>query len=559
MDPDHIKRVAWVLCVGAGVLGAVSTLPALVGRVRRVPGAVSNGLLTVAGALLVTIGAGLVGFRLDAGSGHRGCALALGIAVLVAPLATLVGAWCVDGAERSEAPGSPKGDEVSSAWSLIPGVFLMGLALFQIGWFAHRYGVNARLQWQFWTLGMTVGLVWSVLMQQATHLWKGFQSPSGSVSGAGLMAVALAWALQMADYHFSASSTSPWFVIFCGVGILAGWLLSMVVAAMLTVNRATVLCTAAIMALAVGAVAGSAQAYIVREDNLLATVACGFLAALLLLALAGDSSRPAPDGLTLSIVALVLAGLAWAGFKLMMGLGVAVAALGFLAAWPTASALEMTTPSGRLGSQRFIELAGTFLVLLSGLKVFQEVANLMQSGVDIAEGNVMAALVCGTALAVQLEAIFGRSPSIEQPIRGAKVLLDALARALGVVGIESLAIVGVALFAGLEGVAALIIGLALWTLLTATSTAASGGEGSPATFRSMPAGLLTISLALALAPLNGLLTHVTRAQKMEMAIAVACVAVVAIGVGAWWKRWTRGVSPLKAEEAPEERKLRNEG
>ena len=61
--------------------------------------------------------------------GARGCALALGLGTLVAPLATLVGVCCSDEDDSCRLAGR---------LSLIPASSLFSVALFEMGWVAHR-------------------------------------------------------------------------------------------------------------------------------------------------------------------------------------------------------------------------------------------------------------------------------------------------------------------------------------------------------------------------------------------------------------------------------------
>lgn len=560
MDPEKVKETAFMLASGAGALALVTALPALFGKRRRAPGAMGTSALVIAGGILLTAIAGAVGLKLEAHTGLRGCALAAGAAALLAPLATLVGCLCSD--ESDEAARPP-----SAAWSLIPGIFLFGLALFEMGWLARQYGLHAVMQARYWVLGASLGLTWSVLVLRATRTWPGAEALCGNLAGAGLIAITLNWTLQLAGYHFSAPSTAPWFVLFCGVGILAGWALSLVSAALSpggAGSQASTVGSALVMAVAVGAVAGSAQTYLVPEEQfLLAAIAAGFVASLTLLPLTVGPQRAAAlgkgaDSLAATACVVALAGLAWVGFKLMLGLGMAVCAIGFLAAWPAATAMGVAAPS-RLGMpvpQRFVTIAAGFLTLLTALRVFQEAADLMLSGIDISDGNVLVSLIAGLGLAVLLESLFGRPSIAGVAARGTGVreFLESLVRLFAVVTAGALAILCVTLFAGMEGAAVLVIGLALWSLVAATSIAATGEETGVATYRALPAALLAVSLLFVALPWKDVIADVTREQKWQFVSGLITVAVVGVLVSASLTRRSPPPDAAPAEgegQAPE--------
>jgi hypothetical protein len=532
LDPEIVKRYAFILSAGAGALGVVTAIPAFLGGRVRVGGAIRAGLLALLGGLILFAIAGIVGLRLTPGSGLRGCALAAGCGALLAPLAALIGVFGSDPSDRAEVPPAP-------AWSLMSGIFLLGAGLGEMGWLARTYGVNALQQEQYWSLGVSAGLTWSVLVLRATRVWPGAEALCGNVSGAALTALTIGWTLQLATFHYPSPSLTPWFVIFLGVGLLAGWTLSLVACAMAgggRGNRAATIGSSVVMTLSVAAVAGSAQMNIVREDNLLPAMAAGFLGALLVFTLiAGNESRTeegATDSLSAAVSVLALVGLSWIGFKLMMGLGMAIVACGFLAAWPAATALGVAAPT-RLGvpvPQRFTTLAGASLGLLAAFKVYQEAGDMALTGIDISDGNVLVSLAAGLILPVVLESVFGRRASVALDAPRMP-LLDALARFVGVAAVALAALLCVGLFAGIEGVGVLALGLGLWGWMAAGAMAGTGREDGFATFRSLPAALLTASLAIVALPLKVHLADVTRVQKMEVAVAILAIAALIVLLG----------------------------
>lgn len=536
MDPEQVKQTAFMLTAGAGALSVITSLPALIGARKRHPSAIGSAGLAIAGALVMVAVAGFAATRLPAGAGLRGCALMAGLGALLAPLATLVGALCSDPSDTDDVPPP-------AAWSLIPGILLSGLALAELGWLTKQYGVNARMQAEFWTLGLALGLTWSVLVLRANHGWPGAEALCGNLSGAALISLALGWALQLATHHFPAPSNAPWFVLFCGVGLLAGWTLSLAVAAIFSGGqggRGTTMGSTVMMALSIFFVAGSAQVHLVREAPLLAGVATGFIGALLLsgLAIGGDDHKP--DGLAAQATVLMLAALAWVGFKLMMGLGVAVCAVGFLAAWPCAIAMGVAAPSrhGMPIPQRFAALGGATLALLAAFRAYQEAAELGLSGIDVADGNVLMALVAGLGLPVLFESVFGRQPATAgQPASSpARAGFEAVVRFVGVTLVTGLAVVCIGLFAGTAGVGCLILGLALWGVTASAAMAATGAESGLPTWRSLPAGLLTAAAAMVALPWYSALADVTRAQKLQVVIVVTAAAIVGLILGALARR-----------------------
>lgn len=536
MDPEQVKQTAFMLTAGAGALAVITSLPALIGARKRHPSAMGSAVLALGGALVLDAVAGFVATRLPTGAGLRGCALMAGLGALLAPLATLLGALCSDESDADDVPPP-------AAWSLIPGLLLSGLALVELGWMTKQYGVNARVQAEYWTLGLSLGLTWSVLVLRANRGWPGAEALCGNLSGAALISLAIGWTLQLASHHFPAPSTAPWFVIFCGVGLLAGWALSLAVTAIFSAGqggRGTTLASSVMMALAVFCVAGSAQLHLVREAPLLAGVATGFLGALLLsgLAIGGDDQKP--DGLAAQATVLMLAALAWVGFKLMMGLGVAVCAVGFLAAWPCAIAMGVAAPSrfGMPTPQRFAALGGATLALLAAFRVYQEAADLGLSGIDVSDGNVLMALVAGLGLPVLFESVFGRQSATagEPASSAARAGFEAVLRFLGVSLVTGLAVVCIGLFAGTAGVGCLILGLALWGVTASAAMAATGSESGLPTWRSLPAGLLTAATALIALPWYGVLADVTREQKLQVVMVVAAAALLGLIVGALSRR-----------------------
>ena len=540
MDPEQVKHVAFMLCAGAGALAVATSLPALRGGRVRHRAALPSAWLALLGAVLVAVIAGIAGMRLPAGTGARGCALMVGLGAALAPLATLVGALCSDEGDTEDAPPS-------AAWSLIPGIVLGGLALAELGFMAKQYGIYAHTQQEYWTLGVTLGLTWSVLVLRANRGWPGAENLCGNLSGAALIALALGWTSQLAGHHFPSPSTSPWFVLFCGVGLMAGWTLSLGFAAVFSQGqggRGATMASAVMMALSVFLVAGSAQMHLVREAPLLAAVATGFLGALLLSGLAIGGDDQVPDGLAAQATVVMLAALAWVGFKLMLGLGVALCAVGFLAAWPCATAMGVAAASrfGMPTPQRFAALGGATLALLGAFRVYQEAADLSLSGVDVADGNVLMALVVGVGLPVLLESTFGRQPAGagEPAASSLHALLEAAVRGIGVVLVTALAVACMGLFAGTAGVGCLVLGLALWGLVASAAMAATGAESGLPTWRSLPAGLLVAALALVALPWNGVLADVTRAQKLQVVAVGTVAALVGLAVSAYNRRGQRG-------------------
>lgn len=540
MDPEQVKQTAFMLALGAGALALVTALPAFRGGRRRHPAAAPSALGALAGGGAIALVSALAGANLPPGTGARGCALLVGLAALLAPLATIVGVLCSDEADAENVP-SP------ASWSLIPGIVLSGLALAQLGWLAKTYGVNARVQVQFWMLGASLGLCWSVLVLRANRAWPGAEALCGNTSGAALIALTLGATMQLASHHFPAPSTAPWFVLFCGVGIMAGWTLSMGATALLDQGRggrSATLASAILMGISIFLVAGSAQMHLVKEAPLLAAVATGFIGALLLSGLAVGSDDGAPDGMAAQATVLMLAALAWVGFKLMMGLGVAACALGFLAAWPCATAMGVAAPSrfGMPTPQRFAALGGAALAMLAAFRVYQEAADLALPGIDVSDGNVLMALVSGLGLPVLLESVFGRPPATatEADANTLQSVLQAAIRLIGVTLVSGLALLCMALFAGPAGVSCLLLGLALYGVLAAAAMAAIGAEAGLPTWRSLPAALLTATFALVALPWNDALADVTRLQKVQVVIVVASAMLVALLVSAFSRRGQRG-------------------
>ncbi len=543
MDPDHVKQVVWELCAGAGVLALLALLAAAFGRRRRAPGAVASGGVALTLSLLVAIAALGVASGLAPGTGQRGCALALALGFLVAPLGAFAGGLCSDPGDRPEVPPPP-------AWSLLPGLVVTGTALCAMGWLEGHYGIRCRHQLDFWNLGVASGLVLCVLVLRAGNAWGAAEALCGSLSGASLLVLTLGWSVEIAVAHFSEAPTAPWFVMFCGVAILAGWTMALVVSAMTTGgngNLTATLVSAVVMAVAVGGVASSVSVNIVHEYNIVPAMSAGFVAALLLLSFTVGERGAFPDNVTAVTAMLVLTGLAWVGFKLMAGLGVAVVAVGFLAVWPAATALGVAAPS-RLGmpvAQRFITLAGSFLALLTAFKVFAHVTDLRSVGIDLTDGNTLAAMIVALGFPIVLESLFGRcplccvenrdgapsgsandaSPAIRT--RGAvAIFFRAFARLVIVFGAAFIAVVCLALFAGTGGVASLVLGAAVWGMLSASSVASTGEEGGLLSFRGMPAALLMACVALVATPWKDALIDVTRAQKLHVIFGLGGVAVL---------------------------------
>ena len=136
--------------------------------------------------------------------------------------------------------------------------------------------------------------------------------------------------------------------------------------------------------------------------------------------------------------------------------------------------------------QRFITLAGGCLALLAAFKVYQEAGDLMQSGVDIADGNVMVSLVadrcCPWCSRRSADAV---SPCRALPfsVRRACALAWSQRHACCVVGVATAALVCVALFA-VEGGGVMLLGA-----VESADGSLHGGHGRggrPLTFRSLP-------------------------------------------------------------------------
>ena len=513
----------------------------------------------------MALAAVIVLFQLPPGTGIRGCAAAAALGCMQVPAASLVQSLCNQHSDYTPAHRSV-GVDPASSWSMVPGVFLIASGLLCMGLISHQYGIRAVAQWEGLVLGTCVGLAWTMVALRALASWAYADVAMGNLSGAALVVVALPWMAVMGTFHYLPPSTAPWFPIFAGIGVLAGWTITVVTVAVLSHgqgSRLAAVASAGVMAVALGASSLSAQAIV--KDNVQPAIAAGFLAALFLMVVSSSTQRlleahQAPEDApsdhvdTVASVAavLILASVAWVGFKLLLGYGVLMAALGMLAAFPAAVALGVSSPSaqGVRVPERVASLGGAFLVLLGGMKVLQQEGGMMLSGIDIAEGNVAIALVFGILLPVILEGVSGRRPAFEKPTSPMESILGAGARWLALMGVMTTAVIGGGLYFGLDGVTAMALGVAVWAVLAAGSTAASAAEEGLLTFRALGLAPAFVALAVLLLPYKSVVLDVTRLQKQNVAQAMALFLALALVVaGLLRKRW---MAPPPAEEAPSE-------
>ena len=238
----------------------------------------------------------------------------------------------------------------------------------------------------------------------------------------------------------------------------------------------------------------------------------------------------------------------------MLGFGILMAALGMVAAFPAAVALGVSSPSadGVRVPERVAALGGAFLVLLGGMKVLQQEGGMMLSGIDIAEGNVAIALIFGVLLPVVLEALSGPPPRARRPIlddRGRAGRRDPLGEPDA--GCSRWPSSGGGLYFGPDGVAAMALGLAIWAVLAAGSTAASAAEEGLLTFRTLGLAPAFVALAVLLLPYKSFVLDVTRLQKQQVVLVLALsVALTLIVAGMLRNRWAAELAPADAQPAP---------
>lgn len=559
MDPTQVKLVAWYLSLGAGAVALLAAVISGFGPRERAFGWARAAALSLVGGVLMAAIALVVLFTLAPGSGARGVAAAFALGAVIGPLATLVTAL------RHPIADASAGSVEAPAPILLPGIVMLGAAVLAMGMLANHYGIRANAQWMGLILGLSSGLIWSVLSVRAMTPRPYADWVTGMLIGAGLTAIALPATAVLAGAHFAQPSTAPWFAIFCGAGVLAGWTLTLVAVVLVSRGVGSSLATvsgAIVMCVALGSAAWSAQANIVHEDRLLPVLAVGLLAALLVLAVSASvppaetpEGRRDADPVAALCVAFVVLAVAWVGFKVWLGLGIVVAALGFLSAFPVAAALGASSPAGPLVAERAAALGGAGLLLLGCMKLYQQEANLMLSGIDIADGNVTVALLAGLILPVLVEPLMGRRPGTQatgSPIPGA---ISVLGRFLGCAVVVGAAVVGGALYFNVDGIAAILVGLSAWAVLSAAAFVAQGEENGLLAFRGVFLATAVVGLAVLLLPYKDQLAIVTRAQKMQVLAAVTLVAALAMMLAATLSRRaagpTRPVAPPKPAATPE--------
>jgi hypothetical protein len=534
--------MSWLLSLGCGGLAVLVAIFSAVARGARPPGWARTPRGAMLGGIVLLIVGLCVMSSLPAGTGAKGCAAAFSLAVMLAPLACLVSALSAQASEVVAASDTYP-SRASASFSFLPGVFLLSAGMAALGLVHHHYGIHAQPQMQCFVAGLGLGLGWTAVVLRSAAAWAFAEGASSLLVESGITLMAIVWTICMASYHFPATSNAPWFPIFCGVGSVGGWTMSLVAAAAFAKGRggsaATLVC-ALIMALALGCAAYSAQKNVVGvNEDLLPALAAGFLAALLVL-LAASSGKSAEeqsphgdiDALACVLVVLMAVGVAWVGFKLWLGLGMVVCALGFLAALPAAVALGNTQPLsyGLPLAERSLTLVGSFLLLLGGMKVFQQAGDMSLTGIDISDGNVTVALMAGAILPVIWESLMGRRSAEEltSSHQGAVVWLVALVRAamLTVLGMGTVLAFG--LYFGVEGVAVGILGLALWSLLAGVGVTAGSEEHGLVSFRSLPYAPVFVATAVVLLPWREHLLDVTRQQKMQLLVALVILTAVSL-------------------------------
>jgi len=168
-------------------------------------------------------------------------------------------------------------------------------------------------------------------------------------------------------------------------------------------------------------------------------------------------------------------------------------------------------------------LAVAFLVLLVGVKVAQQSANLTLSGIDIGNGNVLAALVLALILPIVLDAI------LHSPACSGKIMAESLNVVLcfAVVVISALC---AALYVGAEGVTVLILGCALWALLSCFSALGLDGKDVGKRLDVLGWVLFLAALNQVLLPHRELLLDITRMQKIQIVFEVALIGILVMAL-----------------------------
>jgi len=553
VDPVAVKQMAWYLSLGCGGVAVVAAILGIVGNRARDPGWGRAAVMAATGGGVLAVIALIVMSRIPSGAGHKGIAAAFAMGAILLPLGALLTALRHplkrDTGEWSDAP----------APLLLPGMFVLGMGVLAAGLVANRYGIRANGQFMGLTLGLSLGWVWTLLCIRSVSPWRYAEATASMLTGAALAALSVPQVAVIAGMHFPWPSTAPWFTLYCATGMLAGWILTFVSVAVVSRGSGSTAATvvgAGVMAAALGAAAWSAQVNIVTDDRLVPTLAAGLLGALLAVAIA-SSARWVEEAHTVDHVAaislaFVLLGVCWVSFKLWLGLGMAVAALGFLAAFPVAAALGAAAPPGISLSERVCALGGGALLLLAGMKIFQEAAHLGLEGIDIADGNVTAALVAGMIVPIVFEACVPHREG-EGAIPAA---VSVLGRFLACAVLVGVTVVGGALYFGVDGVAAMLTAIAMWCLLAATSISATGREGGLVTFRALPLATSTLSLAVLLVPATNLLSAATRHQKIQILIAITVVAAIALAVsGALGRKAPQGAEQKPRSDRPGDESL----
>ena len=138
----------------------------------------------------------------------------------------------------------------------------------------------------------------------------------------------------------------------------------------------------------------------------------------------------------------------------------------------------------------------------------------------------------------------GRRPAREGRPSPTSALLGAVARWVSLMLVLTVAVIGGGLYFGPDGVVAMALGLAIWAVLAAGSTAASAAEEGLLTFRTLGLAPAFVALAVLLLPYKSFVLDGTRLQKQWVVVSLALIVALALVVaGMLRNRGTAGSAP----------------